>query len=74
MLNVSFQSPILHPLFMFAPTVEEYFKDSKDTFISDLPINILRRGDAHKIPWMAGVNSEEGLLYSGSRFNYLINI
>jgi carboxylesterase type B len=50
---------------MFAPTVEEHFKGAPDTFISDLPINILRNHGAHRVPWMAGVNSEEGLLYSG---------
>jgi carboxylesterase type B len=38
--------------------------DDEDAFIVEHPLEILAKGRAHRVPWMIGVNSDEGLLTS----------
>ncbi|XP_076755934.1 venom carboxylesterase-6 [Xylocopa sonorina] len=42
----------------FGPVIEEHGPNS---FISRSPFEIISRGEAHDVPWVAGVVSEEGL-------------
>ncbi|CAH0550118.1 unnamed protein product [Brassicogethes aeneus] len=44
----------------FVPIVE---KPSKDAFISDLPINIIKSGNYNKVPFMIGYTTNEGMLF-----------
>lgn len=46
----------------YAPSVEAVV--DKGTFLPDQPIELLKRGEFAKIPWMAGVDSEEGLPFA----------
>ncbi|CAL8081018.1 unnamed protein product [Orchesella dallaii] len=55
-------SDILHHKHaLYSPTIE---KEGEDAFISALPQDIIKAGNITKVPWLVGVNSEEGLIYS----------
>lgn len=59
----------MNPLEIFAPSIETFKPDSyPDTFISEHPYTILKSGSGLKIPILTGLNSEEGLLATGSEF------
>lgn len=49
----------------FKPCVEPKHDGA---FLSQHPIEIIKSGNAAKIPWMAGVNSEDGALRAVSIF------
>lgn len=56
---------ILHGQYaLYAPTIE---LQAEDAFISEPPQNIIKNGDIAKVPWLVGVNSEEGLIYSARK-------
>jgi len=38
-----------------------------DTFLPANPLDLLNNGTFHKVPWMIGVNSGEGLLNTGRK-------
>ncbi|CAL8081027.1 unnamed protein product [Orchesella dallaii] len=60
---------VLHPrLDVFAPTAESGYpnENDTDTFLTEHPRDILRRGEVRtKVPMISGVNAEEGLIYAG---------
>jgi carboxylesterase type B len=45
----------------FKPTVEVENKD-EEVFLPADPIDLIRQGKFHKVPFLTGVNSSEGLL------------
>ena len=47
------------PLLLFTPVIEA---DTQNAFLTEHPLNIVKSGKYLSIPWMTGVNSEEGLL------------
>jgi len=49
------------PITIFGPTVEV---QSKSTFLSAHPREIIKAGKQSRVPWMTGMNSHEGLLSS----------
>lgn len=56
----------------FGPVVE---KSAKDAFIDRSPIEIISSGDAHDLPWITGVVSEEGLYpVAGTKYLVKLNI
>lgn len=54
----SFQIWMYNPFNVFGPVVE---KGSKNPFIDEKPIDIVRQGKAQDLPWITGVVTEEGL-------------
>lgn len=46
------------PVMAFMPIVEN---NNKDAFLPDNPINLLKTGKYANVPWICGMNSEEGL-------------
>ncbi|KAG4074888.1 hypothetical protein HA402_009313 [Bradysia odoriphaga] len=54
--------PLRDSITMFVPTIESPIDDQ--TFLSESPHILLKEGRFNKMPMMAGVNSEEGLLTS----------
>lgn len=64
---------VLHPrLDNFGPTIESGFphENDTDTFLSEHPRDILRRGEVKtRVPMISGVNAEEGLIYAGCKEN-----
>ena len=43
----------------FIPTIETVMHE--DTFLPAHPLQMIKNGSLARIPWMAGVNSDEGL-------------
>jgi len=53
-------------LALFSPTVETV--NDSSTFLTDHPRRLLKEGRvANPVPWVVGVNSEEGLIYAASK-------
>jgi len=59
------QDPLREGIAIFKPSVEVKSSDGS-TFISELPLEMAKRGDYYKVPWIHGVNSEEGLIFSAA--------
>ncbi|CAG7822766.1 unnamed protein product [Allacma fusca] len=57
-----FQDLLSSPLAQYSPSVETIIDD--DTFLHANPYRILKSGNFSRVPWLTGVNSEEGLVYS----------
>lgn len=55
----------------FGPVVE---RSTKDPFIDRSPVDIINNGDAHGLPWITGMVSEEGLFPVAGITNKLIFI
>uniref|UniRef100_A0A1Y1LUC1 Carboxylic ester hydrolase n=1 Tax=Photinus pyralis TaxID=7054 RepID=A0A1Y1LUC1_PHOPY len=58
-VRFSFMKWDLDPWMLFAPIVEPNIRGA---FLPDHPLNILKEGKHAPVPWIAGVNSEEGIL------------
>ncbi|CAG7727296.1 unnamed protein product [Allacma fusca] len=52
---------------LFRPSVEAV--NDSETFIAQHPLGIVENGLAHKVPWMAGVTADEGLLASAGYYS-----
>ncbi|CAK1584963.1 unnamed protein product [Parnassius mnemosyne] len=48
---------------LYVPCVEENI-DGVEPFLTDIPYNILTKGDFNKVPMMIGLNSEEGYFFA----------
>lgn len=57
-----FQGTIRDEFSLFVPVIENV-KDG-DEFLADDPKELISSGQYSKVPWLIGVNSGEGLLYS----------
>jgi carboxylesterase type B len=57
--------PLRDGIAIFKPSLEIPYGSS--TFISELPIEMAKRGNFTKVPWIHGVNSEEGLIFSAGK-------
>lgn len=63
------------PIVPFAPSIEESRKASGDIFLPDHPLVMWESGNYNRVPWMTGVNSQEGAtLYSSSENLYIFYI
>jgi hypothetical protein len=47
--------------------VEKYQKDPTSVFLPDEPLILLKEGRFNRVPWIVGMNSEEGIVVSASR-------
>jgi len=65
---------LLHPLAIYAPSVESVLDEN--TFLTDEPYSLMKNGGiVNKVPWLTGVNADDGLIYSASNnLTYTINI
>lgn len=64
-LHRDYRTLLHHPLAIYAPTAEAV-ADS-NTFIGTEPLALMVNGSGmNYVPWLTGVNSEDGLLYSAS--------
>ncbi|KAJ9600064.1 hypothetical protein L9F63_009645, partial [Diploptera punctata] len=55
------QEKASHLLF-FAPTLENGTSNEEEIFLHDTPINLIMNGKFHKVPFITGVTSHEGML------------
>lgn len=53
---------LLNNTALFAPCIENVDLNVNDTFLADVPINLLRSGNYHHIPYIAGYTNREGTL------------
>lgn len=61
--TIEYRNVLLHPLAIYAPS-KEYVLDNQ-TFLHDDPINLLKSGGiSNAVPWLTGVNAEDGLIYT----------
>jgi hypothetical protein len=64
-MTVRMQASLRTEFSLYGPTVEA-INDEK-TFLGEEPINILKSGNFMRIPWIAGVNSADGVLFAASK-------
>ncbi|OXA51774.1 esterase E4 [Folsomia candida] len=57
--------PLRESIAIFKPSVEVDIRDG-NTFLAEKPTEMAKRGDFTKVPWVTGVNSEEGLVFSAA--------
>lgn len=57
-----YQGVIRDEFSLFVPVIER-IKDG-DEFLADDPKDLIASGEYSKVPWLMGVNSGEGLLYT----------
>ena len=53
---------------MFVPTVETVIDE--ETFLTDTPLNLLKAGKFLQIPFMIGMNLDDGLVLSNRMWKY----
>lgn len=71
MSSCFFQDQFHNPLAAFAPTVEA-IKDER-TFLSEHPKVTLANGKVvNNVPWLLGVNDQEGMIYAGGVKKFFI--
>jgi carboxylesterase type B len=51
---------------LFTPTIETV--DDDEAFLTEDPLEVLKSGKINKVPIIAGVNSDEGLITSAGKF------
>lgn len=59
-LEPTYQDPLRDHVTIFKPTVE--FIDDDQAFITKQPHEIVASGNYSRVPWIAGINSDEGLI------------
>ncbi|ODN06566.1 Venom carboxylesterase-6 [Orchesella cincta] len=61
--HLEYRTVLLHPLAIYAPSVEAVLDEN--TFLSDEPLTLMKNGGiVNNVPWLTGVNAEDGLIYS----------
>jgi len=55
-----FQEKIDLVLF-FAPTLEKGAQNGEEVFLTGKPLDLMQEGRFHKIPFMSGITSNEGM-------------
>jgi hypothetical protein len=53
-----------HNFIPFAPVVENQLGEGDEAFLTDYPKNILLSKDLELVPWMVGVTSSDGALFT----------
>jgi carboxylesterase type B len=62
-------NPLVDPIKIFAPSVEVGDPNDPNTFLAEHPYKILEEGRAYRVPYITGLNSEEGLYLNGRIMN-----
>jgi carboxylesterase type B len=52
----------------FAPVIERGRIEGEETFINESPIDLVTQGRSHKVPYIIGVTSHEGLIMLKGKF------
>jgi hypothetical protein len=53
-----------HDILQFTPVVENHVGEGDEAFLTDYPKNILLSKDLELVPWMVGLLSRDGALFS----------
>jgi hypothetical protein len=53
-----------HDFMKFVPVVENHLGEGDEAFLTDYPKNILLRKDLELVPWMVGLTSSDGALFT----------
>jgi Carboxylesterase. len=54
---------------LFTPTTERGVAEGEETFLEGNPMDLMTQGKFHKVPYLSGLNSHEGLLMlKGKKF------
>jgi hypothetical protein len=53
-----------HNLIPFGPVVENHLGEGDEAFLTDYPKNILLSKDLELVPWMVGLTSSDGALFT----------
>jgi hypothetical protein len=61
--NFTFQDDTQN-LLKFTPVVENHLGERDEAFLTDYPKNILLSKDLKLVPWMVGLTSSEGALWT----------
>lgn len=65
--------PLRQLIDVFVPTIEHNIPDGK-TFLSEHPMELLKKGLINKVPSIIGFNADEGLLNSAGWFRFQFNL
>jgi hypothetical protein len=49
-------------MLFFAPTVEKGAEKEEEIFLTGKPLDLMQEGKFHKVPFLSGVTSHEGML------------
>lgn len=63
---LNFQEKASHLLF-FAPTLETGAQQGEEVFLTGKPLDLMQEGRFHKVPFMSGITSQEGMLIMRGR-------
>ena len=58
----------MNPLEIFAPSIENCERGSKDCFLPAHPYEILQKGQASRVPVLTGINSEDGFVSTAREY------
>ena len=50
-------------MLFFAPTLEKGAQEGEEVFLTGKPLDLMQEGRFHKIPFMSGITSHEGMLF-----------
>jgi hypothetical protein len=49
-------------MLFFAPTLEKGAQKGDEVFLTGKPLDLMKEGKIHKVPFMSGITSHEGML------------
>jgi hypothetical protein len=49
-------------LLFFAPTLEKGAQKGEEVFLTGKPLDLMQEGRFHKVPFMSGITSHEGMI------------
>jgi len=49
-------------MLFFAPTLEKGAQNGEEVFLTGKPLDLMQEGRFHKVPFMSGITSHEGML------------
>lgn len=58
---------------VFGPVTEKKTENNLNPFITEDPVDIIRRGDFYKVPWIIGAAENEGNLRASRKYSYKHN-
>lgn len=53
---------------VFGPVTEKKTESNLNPFITEDPVDIIRRGDFQKVPWIIGTVENEGILRASRKY------
>lgn len=62
------------PLSFFGPVIEAPSEGTNSAVISEHPYSIISSGRQNRVPWMTGLNADEGVIKTGGSDDYAMLI